>query len=477
MQRIITALAVTVVGLGMAGCTGFQAAKVAPSQISLNGLKGNVHGGQNPIQYAALQVYQAGTTGTYGTGATALIPTANASCTATQSPSCYYAGGARGCVTSGSQTCYTSVVSDANGSFAITGDYSCTLGTELYITATGGNPGAGTNNSALLMTGFGLCDNLSNVSFLQVNEITTVGTVWALAPFLSDSYNASTQTGSINIGAPSTNVTGLKQAFADINTLINYQDGYTPGPAPGSGATVPAGATVPSQEIFAIADSLAACVNTTGTGACTTLFGYTTENSVAPTDTAGAALNMALYPGTQATNILQLKSTTPPWATTFLSANDLTLAVTYTGNGINAPSALAIDAGGNVWIANSAGNSVTELAHNGTNVGSSPFTAGSISAPSALAVDTAGDIWVANGNSTLTELSSTGSNMNSGPFSGGGLSGPSSIAFDGLGNVWLSNYSNSSVSEFSSTGTAISGTNGYTATGLSAPIGVAINPH
>jgi hypothetical protein len=33
------------------------------------------------------------------------------------------------------------------------------------------------------------------------------------------------------------------------------------------------------------------------------------------------------------------------------------------------------------------------------------------------------------------------------------------------------------VSKFSSTGTAVSGTGGYTATGLSAPVGVAVNPH
>jgi DNA-binding beta-propeller fold protein YncE len=116
------------------------------------------------------------------------------------------------------------------------------------------------------------------------------------------------------------------------------------------------------------------------------------------------------------------------------------------------------------------------LGHNGAPAGT--FTAGAISTPTAIAVDTSGDIWVANGNSTLTELSSMGTNMNSGPFSGGGLSGPTSISFDGLGNVWLANYSNSSVSEFSSTGTALSpATTGYTATGLTSPIGVAINPH
>ncbi len=478
----IRSVALMSIVIVLTGCAGIQtASKSAPVPVSGVAIKGNIHGGQNPVGGSAVQVYAAGTTGTYGTGATALIPTANASCTSTQSPTCYYLGGLPGCVASGSQTCYTGVVSDANGNFSLNGDYSCTANQELYITATGGNPGSGMNNSLTLMTAIGLCSNLSNVSFVQMNEITTVGTVWALAPFMSDSYSASTQTGYVNIGAPSTNVTGLNQAFMDVNTLINYQDGYTPGPAPGSGATLPSGAVVPSQEIFAIADALAACVNTNGTGACTGsngLFGLTTVNSVAPTDIIGAAINIAQNPGVNASTILALKSPSAPWATTFTTANDLTLAVTYNGGGsINSPSSLAVDASGNVWIANSGGSgSVTELGHNGAPAGT--FTAGAISTPTAIAVDTSGDIWVANGNSTLTELSSLGANMNSSPFSGGGLSGPTSISFDGLGNVWLANYSNSSVSEFSSTGTALSpATTGYTATGLTSPIGVAINPH
>jgi hypothetical protein len=284
-------------------------------------------------------------------------------------------------VASDAQTCYTGAVSDAKGNFTITGDYTCTLGTDLYMTATGGNPGAGVNKSSVLLTGFGLCDNVANVPFLEINEISTVGTVWALTQFMSDSYVASTQTGIINIGAPATNVTGLNQAFADINTLINYQTGLSPGPAPGSGSIVPPGTTVPTQEIYAIADALAACVNTTGNGACTSLFGYTQANNVTPTDTVGAALNIATNPTMNATKILQLGTANPPFPTTFTTANDLTLAVTYTGDGLNAPSALAVDANGNVWIANSAGNSVTQLAHNGSAAASSPFTAGQIDTP------------------------------------------------------------------------------------------------
>jgi streptogramin lyase len=230
--------------------------------------------------------------------------------------------------------------------------------------------------------------------------------------------------------------------------------------------------------VYALADSLAACVNTTGSGPCTSLFGYTKTNGVTPTDTIGAAINIARNPGTNVSNILALGGSTPPFATTFTSANDLTLAVTYSGGGISSPSAVAVDASGNLWIANSATSSVTELSHTGVAASGSPYTAGGITAPSAIAIDGSGNAWIANyTTSTITELSSAGANVGSSPFSGGGLNEPSSISFDGLGNLWVSNYGNSSASEFSSAGTALSPTGGYTSSGVSAPIGVAANAH
>jgi hypothetical protein len=433
----------------------------ALAQVGFPAIQGNVHGGQNPISGSTVQVYQAGTTGTYGTGAVALIPSGS-----------YYLGGKPGCVASGSQVCYSNVVSDANGNFNVTGDYSCTSGTELYFTATGGNPGSGTNNAALEISAIGLCDNLANVTFVQINEVTTVGTVYALAQFMKDTYNAGTQTGSINIGAPSTNVAGLKAAFADVNTLINYYDGYTPGPAPGSGAVVPAGTTVPVQEIFALADSIAACVNTTGGtgGVCTTLFSDTTENGVTPSDVTGATLNMALYPAVNASAILALRTGMTPWVTTFSTANDLTLAVTYSGVSTSAPEALAVDASGNVWVANSGMNNVSELSHTGVAASGSPFTVGTT--PDALAVDSAGDIWVGNngGTGSLIELSSSGALKST--FSG---IHPSSIAIDGLGNVWAADSQTSKLSEFYvSSGAPEAGP--FTVTGVSSPVALAINP-
>jgi hypothetical protein len=441
-------LGVITLGLGcglLAGCAGMGAPSTSgPVQMSAN-LHGRAFGGQQPVVGATVQLWQA--SNTYGGHATGLL--------------------ANGGVTTA-----------ADGSFYFPATaFSCTSGSMVYLTAAGGDPGGGTNPALGLMAALGLCDNVNDNTYVNINEVTTVGSVWALAHFmipanqLVDSY----------LGAPPSNAAGLAAAFADVNTLVNVATGTAPG------AGLPSGTSVPSDEIYAIANSLAACVNSQGALAsgdpCTNLFSYATATyagtTYVPKSTLEAAFFIVIQPSVHAQDILNLATTTPPFATTFTTASDLTLAVTYTGGGITAPSAVAIDAGGNVWLANSTANTVTELSHTGTVLsGASGYTS-SLSTPSALAVDTSGHVWVANsGNSTLSELNSSGGTVTGSPYSGGGLSSPGALAFDGQGNLWVSNYGNNSASEFSATGTALSpATNGYTATGLSSPIGIAVSTH
>ena len=447
MKKTLALTALTLAAATLTGCGGFQTASQGPAQLAIKGIHGSVFGGRQPVAGASLQIYQAGTTG-YGTGATGLI-------------------------TSNQTT-------DATGQFNITGDYTCTAGTELYLVAVGGKPTPGvTNASSVLMAGLGDCTTVSAGIGLQMNEVTTVATVWALAPFMNPTLPATTvvnQTGAvtsagINIGSPS--ATNLAAAFADINTLVNIGTGY-------AGATTPSpSVAVPTNEIYALANILAGCIDGDGTQAgCTQLYTYSTVSGSAPHDTYSAALSIARNPGNNAMNLLTLSNTFAPYATTLASVNDWTIGVAYTGSGLSSPSGVAVDATGNVWVTNAANNSVTELSHNGTVLsGANGFTAGSLNSPSAIAIDTAGNAWITNaGNNTLTELTSTGANASGSPFTGGGLNVPASIAFDGQGNSWIANSGANSVSEFSPTGTALSGASGYTSTGASTPIGVALNP-
>jgi hypothetical protein len=174
----------------------------------LPALTGRAHGGNQPVSHSTLQLYAAGATG-YASAATPLISSGS-----------YDLGGAPGCVASGTQTCYASVLTDANGNFTITGDYSCpSSSAQVYVVATGGNPGlaAGTNNTALaMMAALGSCGALKATTDITINEPTTVARVWALAPFMS---------GYANVGASGTNSAGVAQAFTNAGMLVNISAG------------------------------------------------------------------------------------------------------------------------------------------------------------------------------------------------------------------------------------------------------------
>jgi len=73
----------------------------------------------------------------------------------------------------------------------------------------------------------------------------------------------------------------------------------------------------------------------------------------------------------------------------------------------------------------------------------------------------------------VTKVSSNGTPGT--PITGNGLSTLKSISFDSTGNIWIANNgaTSNSVSGFTSTGTAIGN---YTGAGISAPIGIAVNP-
>ena len=143
---LLTALA------GITGCQMVQGPVEAPNPTATTPssrgsgeLAGVVHGGQQPVSGATIQLYAVGTSG-YGSTATGLI-----------SPSAQATPGI--------------ALTDANGNFNITGQYSCPMGDpEVYLTATGGNPGLapGTNNSAIVLVAA-----LTDCNTLQANAAKT----------------------------------------------------------------------------------------------------------------------------------------------------------------------------------------------------------------------------------------------------------------------------------------------------------------
>jgi hypothetical protein len=432
----VAALCVSLSGCGADVSSGVPVAGVL--------LRGNVHGGQQPISGATLQLYAAGTTG-YGSSATPLLTSA--------------------------------VTTDASGSFSITGDYTCPTSTsQLYLVATGGNPGLapGTNNTAsALMTALGPCIliggkyTLDPNAFVWVNEVTTVASVYAMAGFMGGDAT--------HVGRSNTNASGLANSIGLVGNLVNTTNGTA------SSTTLAGNGAVPQAMINTLGNILASCVNSDGTGgACGALFtAATPSGGTAPTDTIQAIYNIARNPANNVSALFALASGTPPFQPTLAAApNDWMLAVTYSGGGL-AGQAMAIDAFGDVWVANSTYGgpySVTELSNNGYLLsGAHGYSVGTMTNPNGIAIDTMGNVWVS-GTGQIVKLSSSGSLLSpTNGFTGGGLNMPTGIAVDGQGNAWVPDQGSSSVIKLDTNGNILSGASGFSTGAADYPQGVGID--
>ena len=423
--------------------TGCAVSRLTPaSGADPVGLSGTVHGGQQPVAGAAIQLYAAGSA---GNGAAA-IPLLN-----------------------------VPVLTDANGNFSITNDYSCpSAGSQVYIAASGGNPGlpaGGTNPAIALATALGDCGALTAATNLTINEVTTVAAAWALAPFA---------TALDHVSASTTNATGLRNALLTANLLADPSSGMSPAAALGANGTAEAG------KVYALANLLAACVNSDGGAVCSQLFADATPvGGMQPADTFALALSIAANP---ANNVVALFNDLPPQAAfpqalAFPPA-DWTLSLAYTGGGISAPAALALDANGNVWVASN-GGVLSAFSPQGTPVWLNGITGDGLDHSVSLTIDAAANLWVSNMASgavngdagSLSLISPAGSSLaGSSGLIAGNINLPAATAADRNGDVWVANLGSSTVSLMASDGTPLSGANGFGAGTLSAPSALAVNP-
>ena len=235
--------------------------------------------------------------------------------------------------------------------------------------------------------------------------------------------------------------------------------------------------------------------------------GYVTKLS-----SAGAVLNTSATGGNGFDSIaLDLNGNV------FVTANGSNAVYTYTNSlgavstspwtspAMSAPSAVIVDKGGYVYVADGGGNGDTiyKFANSGalnatiknacmdgvssisidpsnylwadsfTNsagcrlsnpAGTSTFAlSADLVKPNNIAIDSNGNGWVAlQGSSYLAEITPVGGGALIGYPGDGGISAPTWIAIDGLDNVWFANNGNNyALSEFNKSGTAITTTSGY----------------
>jgi hypothetical protein len=258
----------------LSGCT--MRSPQNPTVPATLSVRGTVHGGQQPVANATIQLYASNITATAGSS-TALIVN-------------------------------TTVTTASDGSFNIPiNSYSCptNTATPIYLSASGGNPlpsNPTPNASLVLIAALGPCSGLSSSTNVNVNEVTTVAAVWAFGAAITD-Y--------LHVGA--TSLSAMTSAFTLAQQYANTASGQSPGTG------VAAGSYIPTAKIYTMANILAACVNTDGTGStgnstlCGQLFTDTTYSGTRPTDTVGAAIAIAANASTNPGTIFGLASTTPPF--------------------------------------------------------------------------------------------------------------------------------------------------------------------
>jgi streptogramin lyase len=456
----------------LSGC-GF-AGSAPPTPDAGVAISGSVHGGQQPISGAHVYLFAANTTG-YGNPSVSLLTSAG-------NTTLDSSGGA----TNGDY--YVSTGPD--GSFTITGDYSCTANTQVYLYALGGNPGlaSGTNNAASgLLAALGNCPSagnfLSSTPFIAMNEVSTIAAAYAFAGFATDATH-------ISSSGTALAQTGIQNAFANAANLANISTGAALAITPaGNGA-------VPQAEINTLGNILATCINSAGTvtgpanpTACYSLFTSALSagsSGSIPSDTATAAINIAHNPGVNVATLYALSTSTPPFAPALgTRPNDFTIALAFAGGGLEYgnggiadSTSVAIDSSGNAWIANlNSGISKFSPAGVALSPANTGFLGGGLSGSLGIAIDLSGNVWATNNaTSSVSEFSAGGTPVSpSTGFTGGGLFRPFGIAIDASGDAWIADYA-TSITKLSSTGAAISPASGFTGGGLLAPGAMALDP-
>jgi hypothetical protein len=272
-MRIVAASLTVSVAVMLGGCNAGMVTAIPGTTpaIATRGIQGTIHGGQQPVTGATITLWAVGTTGD-GSAASSLATTST----------------------------------DSNGNFNITGAYTCPGSNPLvYLTATGGNPGltAGTNNTAIaMMAALMDCNTLkanAASTFIFVDEVTTIGTVAALYPYMSSASS---------LGSAVGDAAAFHTAFSQVAEYTNATTGTAPG------TTLPSGYYASSTEINTLGNIIAPCINSNGTDSnCSTLFNLTKSGGVAPTNTVGALLNILNNPTQNASSLFALGGSVVPF--------------------------------------------------------------------------------------------------------------------------------------------------------------------
>jgi len=357
------------------------------------------------------------------------------------------------------------------------GTTSITADSLIYLIAIAGDTvdatGTAHNNKhSILMAALGDCQSLvGHEPSVIMNAVTTVASVYALAPYINPNYPDTTYNGTYGyfagggLGAATTYMTnygtevrggytatgskksvatlplgyiGMRNAFSTVSRLVNLTTGsavqsFTQTAAV-TGGTVTVTGTPEFAKLNSLADAMTSCIYTSDdqygnpSNACTTLFSYATGSG----DTGTAYGPTANLPATSDTLQFAYYSAINPvggqgFATPSSRVNGIYALATPTADFQPTITAAPTD-----WTLSITYNSTSTC---GSSTTPAPFFSAS---PGYVSTDLSGGVTLANAAAsanTLVALDNTGA-PTSCQF--GNLATPGGTALDAAGNAWLS---------------------------------------
>jgi hypothetical protein len=489
---LIRPLSIAVLSLAafLAGCSGFDGARLpdVPTQASIGTIQGNVFGGHAPIVGAHVFVLQTATSG-YGATASSLLLASSTGTSTTYPVTLDNSGG----VTNGLYY----VTSDLNGAYNISGDYTCSAGSAVYLYASGGSPA---NNAALNITSIAVAGPSSGTytyTLSAANSFTAGQTVQFSTTSLGGKWSTLNGTSQIVVGSPSSGSFQISTTTAPSSSSTNTQTGT----AVELGTINPA---IVNMAMLGVCPS-SAPFNLAGTIA------YVYMNEISTVAMAYGFAGFAtdsLHIGASATNAVGIANAANNTANLYnIQAGGASIAnaTTVAGNGtvpqglldtLGNVLAACVDSANTATSASSACSSLfADATKNGVSTGTkpidtasaainiahypsvnvtpiynlavktSPFSPGispapadftvafvynKIATPGGIALDSAGNAYVPTNATSgyVTKLSPAGAVLNTSATAGSGFD---SIAVDPSGNLWAVANGSATVYEFTST--------------------------
>jgi hypothetical protein len=401
-----------------AGCANMAttASNTAPLGQAAT-LSGKIHGGNQPVIGATVNLYFSGLKGS-GT------PAVLAATTTTDTAGSF------------------AFNKDATNGDPNTGNtFSCPNGFDplVYVISTGGNTQNNgdptqTNSAAAFISVYGNCDELTAANHVDMTEVTTVATMAAVQQFFNP-VPASGINNSIIFDGTGQQSKIVTQLPATIALLADPSAGtaVTSTTIAASGSNVDPSVSVTATpepgKVNLLANILSACINgaNSSTPACSTLFtsatppntaytaNFTTPSFAQATDTLQAIYYLLTNPGSGGSgNIASLfglaGGVSGPYQPALATQpTDWTIAISYaststcssaSGSFINSPIDINIDSLDNVWIDNvqaTGGGNLSEIS--GAGVPLTCVLQGTAPSLGGATVDNVGNVWTGSGTS------------------------------------------------------------------------------